>query len=279
MRKIIVFVILVIYSCDLENTNYPVTACFTYEPTENVAGEVKFTNCSSNATDYLWDFGDGKTSTEKNPVYQFQKLFPYKVTLKAYNEEYSDTVSEDVSDVILIKKPNIYLYPNREMDICVNIFFPKGGKVVKSIPEYGDRWCVNIDSNGKIDGKYDYLFYESEQPNLFQHKKGWCVKQEDLKTFFKQNMQLYNFSENEINDFLEYWIPLMNKSEYYNIYPQTKEIIEKTNILKISIKSDYLFRLFYSIEESKRFNKIINPEIKPIIRKGFYVVEWGVMGI
>jgi len=270
------FILSFFYSCN--NSKYKkVEACFNYHATEVSGSEVKFDNCSKNATDYLWDFGDGNTSTKKDPIYQFQKLFPYKVTLKAYNKEFSDTITHDVSDVILIKKPNIYIYPETKIDLCVNLVFPKGGSIVKSIPDYKNGWCVNVGPSGKIDQKFDFLFYESEQPNLFQHKLGYCIDQYELSSFFEKNMHEYNFSSKEINDFIVYWIPLLNKHKYYLIYPQTKEIINKTNQLKLSIKPDNIFRLFYSIKGVDKYQDINKPEIKPIIREGFHVVEWGLM--
>lgn len=45
--------------------------------------EVSFNNESSHATTYLWDFGDGNTSTEKNPVHSFAVKDNYTVTLTA----------------------------------------------------------------------------------------------------------------------------------------------------------------------------------------------------
>lgn len=44
---------------------------------------VYFTNTSSEATYYNWDFGDGKTSKEESPVHQYKSKGVYKVTLKA----------------------------------------------------------------------------------------------------------------------------------------------------------------------------------------------------
>lgn len=44
--------------------------------------EVKFTNKSLNAMDYLWDFGNGQTSTEMNPSTQYTTPGLYTVTLK-----------------------------------------------------------------------------------------------------------------------------------------------------------------------------------------------------
>ena len=47
--------------------------------------EVTFTNNSNNATSYEWDFGDGNTSTDSDPVHIYNLLGEYEVTLIAAN--------------------------------------------------------------------------------------------------------------------------------------------------------------------------------------------------
>lgn len=62
------------------------TANFSYVPTVPVANiPTTFTNLSTNAVRYMWDFGDSNTSTEVNPVHQYNKTGMYKVCLTAYN--------------------------------------------------------------------------------------------------------------------------------------------------------------------------------------------------
>jgi PKD repeat protein len=46
---------------------------------------VSFTNGTSNATSYLWDFGNGQISTVQNPTYTYPVQGNYNVTLKAAN--------------------------------------------------------------------------------------------------------------------------------------------------------------------------------------------------
>ena len=46
---------------------------------------VKFDNYTRNASRYEWDFGDGTTSTEKNPEHVYQQAGNYLVKLKAFN--------------------------------------------------------------------------------------------------------------------------------------------------------------------------------------------------
>ena len=63
------------------------------------------------------------------------------------------------------RKPNLYLYPEKKTKMTVSMEFPHGGKVIESIPAYPEKWdMIKVKPNGKIDKKYDYLFYECEIP-------------------------------------------------------------------------------------------------------------------
>ncbi|WP_167619924.1 PKD domain-containing protein [Maribellus sediminis] len=250
-------------------------ACFEYDVDEINDGKVQFYNCSENATNYLWDFGDGQTSTKKQPNHVFSGERPYYVTLIAYKGTETDTLSSLVYDDIMVYKPNIYIYPEEEMDMCLNISFPMGGEITESIPKYENQWCVTVDANGRIDDQYDFLFYESKQPNIFQYSKGWCVEQSGLTTFFETNLAAFNFSLAEIADFLEYWIPLLSENEYYLIYPQTNKIIDRIIELDFSTSPDNINRLFYGFEGIDEFAVLEEPVIIPFERDGFTVMEWG----
>jgi hypothetical protein len=55
------------FGCNDEGQMSEVTAGFTYTFNQET-GAATFTNTSTNATKYLWEFGDGETSTIANPV-------------------------------------------------------------------------------------------------------------------------------------------------------------------------------------------------------------------
>lgn len=63
-------------------------ADFDYFIDEN---SVDFNNQSLFADSYLWDFGDGNTSTQTNPLHQYEEDGFYTVTLTAFNDCGSDT--------------------------------------------------------------------------------------------------------------------------------------------------------------------------------------------
>jgi hypothetical protein len=89
----------------------------------------------------------------------------------------------------------------------------------------------------------------------------------------------YGFSDQEIIDFIDYWIPLFKDKEYYTIYPQTNVEIDQVISINFSTSPDKILRLFYLVKGSD--NKPIIELEKPIIpafeRTGFYVAEWGVL--
>ncbi len=48
--------------------------------------KVTLTNQSTEATDYLWEFGDGTTSTENSPIHEYAKAGSYTITLNSSNK-------------------------------------------------------------------------------------------------------------------------------------------------------------------------------------------------
>lgn len=176
-------------------------------------------------------------------------------------------------------KPNIYIYPQETINLDVYLEFPSGGKVISSIPEYTDGWKVTVDTNGIIDNQYSYLFYESIQPDIWQNKSGWIVKTSELEMFFNENMRKYGFYGQEIKDFIEYWIPRLNKNEFYIIYPQTSALIDRVVDLNFSVNPDNVLRLYYVIKGSNNPTKqeLNEPKITSFPRNGFFVTEWGVI--
>ncbi|MFO7669758.1 MAG: hypothetical protein R6W31_08880 [Bacteroidales bacterium] len=203
-----------------------------------------------------------------------------KVALFVFTAIISSTGCEPKEEERLVYKPNIYIHPENNMNLQVSLNFPQGGRVVSTIPEYGDYWDIFVDTSGLINNTYHYLFYESSQPDRWQRKYGWIIEQENLRSFFKENLAKYYFNEPEIDDFINYWIPRLKNQKYYVIYPQTNDEIDPLIELFFSLKPDHVQRLFYFIAGSdvNPINPILEPSINSdFIREGFFVVEWGVI--
>ncbi len=96
-RNIFLFVLTFVFCCcdDPYENYYPTTpqkeelpspeAKFSLKVTKPLT--IDCTNLSSNAVEYLWDFGDGYTSKEESPVYRYTGKGAYKVTLRAFNAD------------------------------------------------------------------------------------------------------------------------------------------------------------------------------------------------
>ncbi len=186
---------------------------------------------------------------------------------------------DDADTSMIVRKPNIYLYPVEDTELNIFIQFPQGGYIITSVPEYNEGWSVFIDTEGFIDYTYEFLFYESIQPDVWQYECGWIIERKQLEKFFRENMALYGFAGKEINDFIDYWIPLLSDHDHYKIYPQHQEIIEQVITIETSVEPDNVLRLFYVIEGCNDTGESISSPNAPALftREGFYMAEWGVI--
>jgi PKD repeat protein len=118
---------------ELGNPLPSTVADFTYTATNssNAPCVVSFTNKSLNAKGYFWEFGNGQTSTEANPVVQYDSigLFTVKLTCTSANNVHYDQLVKTM--VINIKDPNAG-------KIQVLYFTTRG-------PEYGGVHYVVLD--------------------------------------------------------------------------------------------------------------------------------------
>ncbi|MFW6022050.1 MAG: dockerin type I repeat-containing protein [Halanaerobiaceae bacterium] len=218
-------------------------------------------SCNLDNGDYRFEFSD-------------EDVFYTDVTIdEGYEDIYTDLMVSD-------DKPNIYLYPEEEVILDVELDFHNGGSIVKSIPEYGDGWHdIVVEPDGTINGKYSFLFYEGVNLDFSQYEYGWVVEYGNLEEFFRNNLEDYGFRGQEIEDFIEYWVEeehLSDENNYYAIYPQLADEIEEEIVLNISQKPDSILRLIYTfVGLDDPDISIKEPEIEPFDREGFVVTEWG----
>lgn len=103
-------------------------AAFTAEPMEN--GIIQFFDDSSNNPDsWLWDFGDGTTSTAQNPVHTYTDSGEYTICLTAANSAGEDMVCAAITIVVSSVDEQDFtatflLFPNPASDI-LNIKYDK----------------------------------------------------------------------------------------------------------------------------------------------------------
>lgn len=106
------------------------TADFTFiniQNTDPLSGTVEFTNTSTNADSYYWDFGNGDTSTMVNPIERYNNFGEFSVTLiAATNMGCYDTITQivDVDFFYGLYIPNAISPGNTDFEVAN--FIPKG---------------------------------------------------------------------------------------------------------------------------------------------------------
>ena len=175
------------------------------------------------------------------------------------------------------KKPNIYLYPQAETEITVT--FENPGYLTSSIPDYAGKWTLTAAPNGTLTDEngynYEYLFYESlVKKKAFQTEEGFLVSAEERDEAFRRILTAYGFNEQEINDFIEYWSDYLMDGADYIMYPMLTDGVDSVMPISFSVKPDSIYRIWFGFALYNG-DEIKTPEITPIVRKGFTVVEWG----
>ncbi|MEE4311491.1 MAG: hypothetical protein V2J62_06435 [candidate division KSB1 bacterium] len=211
-------------------------------------------------------------------LYTFVPLFFLYITGCCSDTSPVSPNTADSTSHVIVRKPNVYIYPTHRTQLELKLIFPKGGAVIESEPLYNDGWVFTVDSSGLIDGEHHYLYYECDVPDAFQRLSGWRISGSGLDDFFRENMRRNGFRENEIADFIEFWTPLLDHQAEYIIYPQFNEDISPVIKLDFSIRPDHILRLFYLIIQSAGdMAKPMEPVIPNYSRTGFHVAEWGVI--
>jgi PKD repeat protein len=87
-------------SCNLDTVAPKSKACFDFSPNSNVTKntEISFSNCSKSAVSFIWSFGDGNISTDKEPKHIFVSAGTYKVLLMTQNGEVEDYNGDGLID-------------------------------------------------------------------------------------------------------------------------------------------------------------------------------------
>lgn len=142
------------------------TAAFTFSPPNPGLANTptRFTNLSTNANRFLWNFGDGDTSTLANPVHQFDSTARNNTCLVALNSfGCSDVVCQIVESVVepLLDVPKAFS-PN--MDGKNDILYVRGYGIAKMDFRIYNRWGQMVFRSTNPSNGWDGYFDGRIQP-------------------------------------------------------------------------------------------------------------------
>ena len=173
-------------------------------------------------------------------------------------------------------KPVIYLYPEKETEVRVKLKLD--GSLSCSYPAYREGWTVTAAPDGTLTDaagqRYNYLYWEGACEGEFDLSRGFCVRGADTAAFLEEALAKLGLNRREANEFIVYWLPLMQDNPWNLIAFQGAAYTERAR-LEIKPAPDTLLRVYMAWKPLPAPVKIAPQELTAPARRGFTVVEWG----
>jgi gliding motility-associated-like protein len=151
-------------SINLSVNSIPV-AGFTFAPVPSLENKAtRFTNESTGATNYLWNFGDGDTSVEVNPSHLYNATGTFNVCLTAINEAgCSDSICLPVQAIInpLLAVPNAFTPTQQGSNSIIKV---EGFGIKQMQWNIYNRWGQKVFEGTSIKRGWDGTFKGKLQP-------------------------------------------------------------------------------------------------------------------
>jgi len=258
---------------DYGTTDFYITSiyadCFFARPIIPMPYEVKFNGAISDE----WCVGDKVACTYKNTYYD-EETFHMEADLLTIDQ------TDFELDPNMCYKPVIYLYPEKETKVCVKLDLD--GHLTCTYPSYGDEggagWTVTALPDGTLigaDGQtYNYLYWEGETLAEFDFSEGFCVSGADTAAFLDDVLAKIGLNRREANEFIVYWLPLMEKNPYNVISFQSDAYTDAAKLL-VDPSPDTLLRVFMAWYPVDTPVSLTAQTFTAPSRTGFTVIEWG----
>lgn len=179
-----------------------------------------------------------------------------------------------------LDKPIIYLYPEKETTVSVNLGNSKN--ITCSYPLYKNTgWKVKANTDGNLvdleTGRSLYaLYYESKSITEYElENEGFIVKRENLIKFLEEKLAILGLTERESEEFIIYWLPRLEANAYNYIRFSTSEEINENMPLNIEPNPDTIIRVLMTYKGLQEPIEIKEQDLITPDRNGFTVVEWG----
>ena len=196
-------------------------------------------------------------------------------TIESSGDSSSDSFDETID---IDYKPIIYLYPEEEIKLSVKL--GKEDNITCSYPEYKNGWNVIAKPDGTLvdieSGRNLYALYwegiHSEECNLTE---GFVIKGNETIKFLEEKLSILGLNEIEAEEFIVYWLPILQENEYNYIRFATLEEINNNMPLELSVEPDTLIRVLMQYKPLNEYIEVKEQELETPERNGFVVVEWG----
>lgn len=184
----------------------------------------------------------------------------------------------------LVKKPVIYLYPTKGMDVEVKL--QPTGSLTYTYPKYNDSWKVHATPEGKIKvgkNEFHYLFWEAEQELSIQDliQNGVYLPKMEVEAYLEKTLTEFGLNSYEKADFMTFWMPqilsCVEETIYLSfLYNEGCNIFAQIDVFPPPDEMGRIYLLWKPVANVKttNFSKEYIP-IPQLKRSGFTLIEWG----
>ena len=177
-----------------------------------------------------------------------------------------------------VRKPVIYFYPEEEMDLSVT--FVNEEMLTTTYPKYDGCWNIHLKEDGTFtvpgsDREYYGLYYEANSDYECTFDEGFYVTSENAASFLEEKMDYMGFTNRETDEFIMYWLPILERNEQSLVYFEETEERNEESPLIFSTEPDTLIRTMIHIKKVDAATIIKEQTLTHYERSGFTVTEWG----
>ena len=124
--------------------------------------------------------------------------------------------------------------------------------------------------------RYYYALYWEEQKNHeITFDEGFYVEGKDAISFLEKKLSYIGLNDKERNEFIMYWLPILEKNGKNLIYFELTEERNSNSPITITPVPDSLLRIAMHVKKVDSKVSIKEQELETFTRTGFTAVEWG----
>ena len=233
----------------------------------------------------LYDYGNRDISSINYGFINDDEVFFMGSLNNSYDNscvEFIYNTSKKIGEIKTVEcgnyaKPILYLYPKKTTKVTVSFEHPE--YLQTTYPKFVDTWKVTAHKNGDLydsDNKYYYgLYWDELKVHTVDFSSGFYVEGDNAISFLEEKLDYIGLNRREANEFIMYWLPILEKNEKNLVYFELTKERESYQKINISPKPDSLLRVVIHVKKVDEKISIKEEKLTTFKRKGFTAVEWG----